>query len=250
MLIFLSLAASATEPLWLVSYCTSGQPLPSSKCHFPVDLCNNGTAASVAERHLSCRCSSEIDGVMAHIRQTLITYPFCCREAAQFQHLQSPQQYAVWHVEGLGLVVAFRGTSSWDDVFVDINVRPTPLISDQGAHCWLLNTVLAQRGYGIICAKATGLCGGPPSPHFPDHHQDHERRDFVRCSSLLNIVYEPAVHAQVSLQTPVYTPASGKEQSNMLRTSSKLCSSKTGRRTVVCLSGSQGTPLGVVMPTA
>ncbi|KAL3143242.1 hypothetical protein ABBQ38_002093 [Trebouxia sp. C0009 RCD-2024] len=54
------------------------------------------------------------------------------REAAQFQHLQSPQQYAVWHVEGLGLVVAFRGTSSWDDVFVDINVRPTPLISDQG----------------------------------------------------------------------------------------------------------------------
>ena len=56
----------------------------------------------------------------------------CCREASQHQQLQSPQQYGIWEVEGLGLVVAFRGTSSWNDVFVDINVRPTPLTSDRG----------------------------------------------------------------------------------------------------------------------
>ena len=62
-----------------------------------------------------------------------------CRQAARNQHLQSPQQYGVWQVEGLGLVVAFRGTSSWDDVFVDINVKPTPLTSDQGTHSWLMH---------------------------------------------------------------------------------------------------------------
>ena len=56
----------------------------------------------------------------------------CCREASQNQQLQSPQQYGIWQVEGLGLVVAFRGTSSWDDVFVDINVRPIPLSCEGG----------------------------------------------------------------------------------------------------------------------
>ncbi len=55
-----------------------------------------------------------------------------CREASQDQQLQSPQQYGIWQVEGLGLVVAFRGTSSWNDVFVDINVRPTPLTCEGG----------------------------------------------------------------------------------------------------------------------
>lgn len=56
----------------------------------------------------------------------------CCREASQNQQLQSPQQYGIWQVEGLGLVVAFRGTSSWDDVFVDVNVRPIPLSCEGG----------------------------------------------------------------------------------------------------------------------
>ena len=65
-----------------------------------------------------------------------------CREAAQHQHLQSPLQYGVWQVDGLGLVVAFRGTSSWDDVFVDINVKPTPLTSDQGNQYWWLDCEL------------------------------------------------------------------------------------------------------------
>lgn len=55
------------------------------------------------------------------------------REASQNQQLQSPQQYGIWEVEGLGLVVAFRGTSTWDDVFVDINVRPMPLTCSGGA---------------------------------------------------------------------------------------------------------------------
>lgn len=62
--------------------------------------------------------------------------------------------------------------------------------------------------------------------------------------------HEPAVLAQVSLQTLMSTLASGKEQSNMLKTSSKLCSSRTGRRGTVCLSGSRGILLGEVMPTA
>ena len=67
----------------------------------------------------------------------------CRREApveafeGQNEQLQSPQQYGIWEVDGLGLVVAFRGTSSWNDVFVDINVRPTPLTTEQGKQCKL-----------------------------------------------------------------------------------------------------------------
>ena len=30
-------------------------------------------------------------------------------------------------VEGVGLVVAFRGTASTEDVLVDVNIRPAPL---------------------------------------------------------------------------------------------------------------------------
>lgn len=43
------------------------------------------------------------------------------------QQLTSPQQYGIWHVEGLGIVVAFRGTASTEDVLVDVNITPVPL---------------------------------------------------------------------------------------------------------------------------
>lgn len=42
--------------------------------------------------------------------------------------LASPQQYALWEVEGLGLVIAFRGTASAHDVLIDVNMTPEPLI--------------------------------------------------------------------------------------------------------------------------
>ena len=41
----------------------------------------------------------------------------------------SPQQYGIWNVSGLGLVVAFRGTASSEDVFIDANITPVPLVS-------------------------------------------------------------------------------------------------------------------------
>lgn len=52
------------------------------------------------------------------------------READIGQELSLPQQYAVWRVRGLGLVVAFRGTASSEDVFIDSNISPVPLASD------------------------------------------------------------------------------------------------------------------------
>ena len=38
-----------------------------------------------------------------------------------------PQQYGVWRVPGVGVVVAFRGTATLADVLVDAAIAPTPL---------------------------------------------------------------------------------------------------------------------------
>ena len=38
-----------------------------------------------------------------------------------------PQQFGVWQVAGLGIVVAFRGTASQEDVIIDANISPVPL---------------------------------------------------------------------------------------------------------------------------
>lgn len=52
---------------------------------------------------------------------------YCCREAAVGHELDCPQQFGIWEVAGVGLVVAFRGTASAEDVFIDTNIEPVPL---------------------------------------------------------------------------------------------------------------------------
>ena len=49
------------------------------------------------------------------------------REAEIGQDMEEPQQYGIWNVSGLGLVIAFRGTASSEDVFIDVNIKPVPL---------------------------------------------------------------------------------------------------------------------------
>ena len=57
-----------------------------------------------------------------------------CREASSGGHeLDVPQQFGVWQVTGLGIVVAFRGTASQEDVIIDANIAPVPL--DSGETC-------------------------------------------------------------------------------------------------------------------
>ena len=51
------------------------------------------------------------------------------REAEIGQDMEEPQQYGIWHVAGLGLVIAFRGTASSEDVFIDVNITPVALSS-------------------------------------------------------------------------------------------------------------------------
>ena len=100
-----------------------------------------------------------------------------CREASQDQQLQSPQQYGIWQVDGLGLVVAFRGTSSWDDVFVDINVRPTPLTHDPGN----INLQYHKQSPCCSCLKPSQL------------------EDVQRCSALRASLYHHTLRAYVRL---------------------------------------------------
>lgn len=64
--------------------------------------------------------------------------PLPARLAARLVHLRqpgaagecSPQQWGVWEVEGLGLVVAFRGTAALEDCLLNASIRPQPLPLD------------------------------------------------------------------------------------------------------------------------
>lgn len=63
----------------------------------------------------------------------------------QGEGLSSPEQFGVWEVEGVGLVVAFRGTASTEDVLVDVNIRPAPLATTRN---------MRGRGFGVLDARS------------------------------------------------------------------------------------------------
>ena len=55
-----------------------------------------------------------------------------CRQAGTGRELASSQQFAVWEVGELGIVLAFRGTASFEDAIVDIAMTPVPLQLPRG----------------------------------------------------------------------------------------------------------------------
>ena len=57
--------------------------------------------------------------------------------------LSSPQQYGVWRVEGIGLVVAFRGTASSEDCLIDATIHPVPL-EHSGEPAGVCTTILLK----------------------------------------------------------------------------------------------------------
>ena len=59
-----------------------------------------------------------------------------------------PQQFGVWQVAGLGIVVAFRGTASQEDVIIDANISPVPLDAARVTRgdLWTACCVSAQHG--------------------------------------------------------------------------------------------------------
>lgn len=73
-----------------------------------------------------------------------------CREASSTGHeLDVPQQFGVWQVAGLGIVVAFRGTASQEDVIIDANISPVPLDAARvtRGEFWTACGVAAQSGF-------------------------------------------------------------------------------------------------------
>jgi hypothetical protein len=65
-----------------------------------------------------------------------------CREAAMGHELDCPQQFGIWEVAGLGLVVAFRGTASQEDVLIDMNIEAVPLDASSASPRGALGTPL------------------------------------------------------------------------------------------------------------
>ena len=55
-----------------------------------------------------------------------------CRQAGTGRELASSQQFAVWEVGELGIVLAFRGTASFEDAIIDIAMTPVPLQLPRG----------------------------------------------------------------------------------------------------------------------
>lgn len=47
--------------------------------------------------------------------------------------MAASQQYAIWEVGELGVVLAFRGTASYEDALVDVAITPVPLQLANGA---------------------------------------------------------------------------------------------------------------------
>lgn len=88
---------------------------------------------SVDASHIGSTTNIEVplcgeDGDQIPIPATLLQ--FRAAVAGEGASDQMPEQFGLWSVSGVGLVVAFRGTASYEDVLVDVNIRPTPLKLD------------------------------------------------------------------------------------------------------------------------
>lgn len=81
------------------------------------------------------------------------------REASSAGHeLDVPQQFGVWQVGSLGVVVAFRGTASQEDVIIDANIAPVPLDSARatrgGSRFYPLGIwVWEKRSLDLVCIE-------------------------------------------------------------------------------------------------
>ncbi len=87
----------------------------------------------------ACRLSVPQHRHSQTLRSSIAEYFVSCREASSGGHeLDVPQQFGVWQVTGLGIVVAFRGTASQEDVIIDANIAPVPLDSARPTRGWCL----------------------------------------------------------------------------------------------------------------
>jgi hypothetical protein len=77
--------------------------------------------------------------------------PVTSREASSTGHeLDVPQQFGVWQVAGLGIVVAFRGTASQEDVIIDANISPVPLDAARATRGVLSSPNMSQCNPGEL----------------------------------------------------------------------------------------------------
>jgi hypothetical protein len=85
-----------------------------------------------------------------------------CREAVLGHDLDCPQQFGIWEVAGLGLVVAFRGTASQEDALIDMNIEPVPLEASRSSrgYCFCIHPMKASSN-GLLL-RSMPPCSAPP----------------------------------------------------------------------------------------
>ena len=86
-----------------------------------------------------------------------------CRQAGAGREVASCQQWAVWEVGELGVVLAFRGTASFEDAVVDVALTPKPLqLPGGGARRAAGGPQLATEGWAgqAQCpVRSAQICG-------------------------------------------------------------------------------------------
>ena len=97
-----------------------------------------------------CQCATDFHNIYEAVLATqTLECDALCREAVMGHELDSPQQFGIWVVAGLGLVVAFRGTASAEDVFIDTNIEPVPLNATGGTRGECLEDDLHLRRHHV-----------------------------------------------------------------------------------------------------
>ncbi|KAK9918723.1 hypothetical protein WJX75_006273 [Coccomyxa subellipsoidea] len=99
-------------------------------CHVLAELCHYAYVSKASDIGSTTSVAVPLMGLNQRVAVSARLIHF--REAVMGHELDSPQQFGIWVVAGLGLVVAFRGTASAEDVFIDTNIEPVPLNATGG----------------------------------------------------------------------------------------------------------------------
>ncbi|BDA46815.1 hypothetical protein COCOBI_09-2680 [Coccomyxa sp. Obi] len=98
-------------------------------CHVLAELCHFAYISKATD----VGSTTSIEVPMGTLQRAVVSARLIhFREAAVGHELDCPQQFGIWEVSGVGLVVAFRGTASAEDVFIDTNIEPVPLDATGG----------------------------------------------------------------------------------------------------------------------
>lgn len=90
---------------------------------YVLPLAHKGPATEAAEQDAAH--TAVVTATLMHVRDVDLGQG----DSAQ-ERMEAPQKFGVWLVSGLGVVVAFRGTANEQDMMVNLELKPIPVLVD------------------------------------------------------------------------------------------------------------------------